>query len=483
MAMRLKKLILFLILCSLFVINTHAQNSIVSDTVLTLQECVDAAVQNNLQVKTSEFQMQSNGVYWKQAKDNLLPVISASGNQALNFGRSINVYTNTYIDEQTTSGSYGLNGSLILFSGLGLQNAIKQTSYAYDAAKMDWQQQKDNITLAVILAYLQVLSTQDLLAISIEQGSVDSAQVERLKIQNDAGAIPPSSLYDLQGQYANDLVNITQAVNAHESAKINLFQLLNIKYHRSVELERIPLNVKVPEYSANSDSIYYTALNTLPLIRAADLRTKALERALGVARSYYYPTLSLFGSIYTNYSTAATTSIPGSVFNDTSTSYVTVGPQDYQVINKNQNFTNQKISFGDQFKNNRYTQVGLSLYIPILNSLRARNNVKLAKINLQNQQFVASSTRIQLQQMVEQAYQNMISAYGQYKSYIDQVDAYALSFKAAEIKFNAGAITSVDYVIAKNNVDRATINLTVSRYNYVFRTKILDYYQGRLSLQ
>jgi outer membrane protein len=107
--------------------------------------------------------------------------------------------------------------------------------------------------------------------------------------------------------------------------------------------------------------------------------------------------------------------------------------------------------------------------------------VKFAKINLHNYENIANATRNQLQQSVELAYQNMIAAYGQYKSYQDQVAAYQLSFQAAEAKFNAGAITSVDYVIAKNNVDKANINLTAARYNYIFRSKIMDYYQGRLT--
>ena len=182
-----------------------------------------------------------------------------------------------------------------------------------------------------------------------------------------------------------------------------------------------------------------------------------------------------------SYTSVATNNIPGSFFNDTSTSYVTVSGSDYKVINQGQNFTTEKIPFNDQFKNNRGQYVSLSLRIPILNSLRARNNVKQAKINLENQRAISHNTRLLLQQMVEQAYQNMISAYSTFKSYQDQATAFAESFRAAEIKFNAGAITSDVYLNTKNRLDAATTNLSAARYNYLFRTKILDYYQGRLS--
>jgi len=195
----------------------------------------------------------------------------------------------------------------------------------------------------------------------------------------------------------------------------------------------------------------------------------------------YYPTLSLNAGVQSSYSSAAFNNIPGNFFNDTSSSYVTIGNTDYNVINKQQNFSTTKTPFADQFKNNRGEYIALSLQIPILNYLRARNNVKQAKINLENQRAVSHNTRLQLQQMVEQAYQNMIAAYGQYKSYQDQVTAFAESFRAAEIKFNAGAITADLYLLAKNKLDAATTNLSAARYNYLFRTKILDYYQGRLT--
>jgi len=449
----------------------------------SLKECVDIAIKNNLQVQQNQTQMETSRVYWKQAKDYLLPTLNGQGSYGINFGRSLNPYTNQYIDQQINVGNYGLSTNLLLFSGLQTQNSIKQYSYAYDASKMDLQQQKDNITLGVLLAYLQVLSNQDLLEISRAQANVDSQQVVRLEIQNKEGAIAPATLYDLQGQYANDLVNIVTSVNALESSKVSLFQLLNVPYVRGIDFERVPLNITVSPSQTSSDSIFQTALQILPLVKSADLRIKSYQKALQVAKGVYYPTLSFYGSVSTTYSTAAETNIPGTIVDQPTDSYVFEGATKNYVISPTEiGASTQKISFGDQFKNNRYTQIGLQLSIPILNYFRARNNVKIAKINLQNYQNIANNTRNQVQQNVELAYQNLISAIGQYKSYQDQVAAYQLSFRAAEIKFNAGSITSVDYVIAKNNFDRANINYTLSRYNYIFRTKILDYYQGKLTL-
>ena len=350
----------------------------------------------------------------------------------------------------------------------------------YDASKMDWQQQKDNITLNVLLAYLQVLSSGELLGISREQAAVDAKNVERLEILNREGAIAPSTLYDLKGQFANDQVNIINGINALESAKIFLFQILNIPYQRDIVFEKIPTDISVADYQPGSDSLYQTALHTLPVIKSVDLRIKAQQKAIQVNRGQYFPTLSFYGSVSSNYSDLSTTRIAGTVLPVSTGDYVTVNGTNYNVITQQQEATYVKTSFGDQFKNNRYTQIGLSLQIPILNYLHVRNNIKQAKVNLKNAVYVADNTRLQLQQNVELAYQNMIAARGQFASYTEQFAAYNESLRAADVKFRAGAITSVDYVIAKNNADRASLNLVAARYNLTFRARILDYYRGSL---
>jgi outer membrane protein len=158
------------------------------------------------------------------------------------------------------------------------------------------------------------------------------------------------------------------------------------------------------------------------------------------------------------------------------------GAKDQSIYTFQKDYAQDKISFADQFRNNYSTQIGLTLHIPILNYFQNRNKVALAKINLLNAQYVEENTRNQLKQNVEQAYVNMNSALQRYNVLIDQVKAFTESFRTAEIRFNAGSLTSVDFVVAKNNMDRANSNLISARYDYYIRIKILDYYQGKLAL-
>jgi outer membrane protein len=448
---------------------------------LTIKQCVDLAIKNNLLVQQSEITLETNGVTFKQAKDNLLPQISGTVSQGNNYGRSVNSTNNTYVDQQNSSGTYSLNGNLLLFNGLQLQNAIKQNALFYHASKMDLQQQKDNITLLVLNAYLTVLSSQEALDIAIKQASVDSAQVVRLKIQNEEGAIPPATLSDLQGQYATDEVTVVNAVNALETAKVTLFSYLNVPYQKDAVYEMINMNADISDLNSSSDSIYQAALQIIPTIKANDLRVQSFQKSIAVARGKMWPSLYFYGNLNSNYTNIATNTIANSLPTAGNTGeFVTIGPNTYDV--QANGYPTEKTAFLDQVKNNRFQSIGLQLNIPILNYLSLRNNVKIAKLNYENARVISTSSHYQLQQMVEQAWQNLRSAYGQYKGYVDQVRAYGESFRTAEIRFNAGVLTSVDYVIAKNNVDRANLNLSAARYNYIFRTKILEYYEGRLTL-
>jgi outer membrane protein len=451
--------------------------------VLGLRQAVDIAINKNLLVRQAGLANQTSKVNYQQSIEYMLPQIYANATQNANFGRSLNQNTYSYTDQQFNQFYYGVNANLTLFQGLQIQNGIRQNALLLEASKMDWQQQKDVITLNVILAYLQVLSNQDILTITREQADVDLKQVERLEVLKKEGAIPLlSTYYDLKGRYAADLVAIANGVNALEASKVNLFQLLNVPYRRDISYERIPLDLLRPEYGSSSDSIYQIAVNSLPVIKSVDLKAKAFQKALSVARGAYYPTLSAGAYLSSNYSSVAQTQTPSNIFSDTSkSSYVTVSNSNYPVISNVQGFNFNNTPFWDQLTNNRYQQVGLQLYVPILNFFRARNGVKKAKIDLQNAKNNAEAARNTLQQNVEVAYQNMINAYESYKGYREQTTALSESFRGAEIRFNEGAITSVDYLVTKNAYDQANTNFIASKYNYIFRTKILDYYQGKLS--
>jgi outer membrane protein len=255
---------------------------------------------------------------------------------------------------------------------------------------------------------------------------------------------------------------------------------MNIPYNRDMELERIDLATFAVKYESTRDQIYQTALQELALIKSVDLKEESAAKAVKVARGRLWPTLSFGGGISTAYSSVAQQNqFVSTTYEPTSDSAIGNGMK-LPVYRFQDNFSPfSKIPYKDQINNNVYTSYGFNLNIPIFNSLLQRNRVKQAKITLKNTQYVAKTTRTQLGTSIDRAYANLVSAADRYKVLLEQVTAYNESFQAAEIRFNNGVGTSVDYLIAKNNLDRANIDLITTKYDYVLRTKILDFYQAK----
>lgn len=446
---------------------------------LTLQQAIEMGIANNIDVNQSDLLSQKADIALKQSKANMLPNLNVSADHGINQGRSIDPYTNGYINQKVDYASYGASSNVLLFNGFSLQNNIKANSLGYQASKMELQQAKDNLTINIILAYLNVLSAEDILENSRNQQGVTSKQVDRLNILNQSGAIPPSQYYDLKGQYADDEIAVADNEAAVATAKLDLAQLLKIPYDKNMDVEKLPVDVFNVGYVAQPDKIYDTALQQFAQIKAVHFRTESAQKNIRYMQGQLYPTLSLSGNVNTNYSSAATQSIFLNTTDVPSSDYVVVNGSQVPVITKQNNYNNQKITYGSQLNNNLFTTVNLGLSIPIFNRSQVRNQVKLAKINLKNSELVEQNTRTVLQQSIERAYVNLTNTSDKYKILLDQVESFTASYNAAEARFGAGAITSVDYLIAKNNLDKTKTNLIVSKYDYVLRSKILDYYQGK----
>ncbi len=265
-------------------------------------------------------------------------------------------------------------------------------------------------------------------ALAYQAGKMDFQQVKELVTLN----------------VINQLSLITAKNNLNQ-AKIVLLQIMNVPFDKSINIERFN-SVDLQIYTATSDAIYNVALHDIAMVKAATLRRESAEKGVKVAKGLLLPSISLSGGLYTNYSSGS-----------------------------------EPISYVNQFRNNYSTSFGLGLRIPILSAFQGRNRVSLAKINLLDAEYTERGTQIQLKQNIEQAYLNMTAAFERYQVLVEQIKAYTGSFNAAEAKFNAGVLNSVDFVLTKNNLDQANSALISARYDYLVRTKILDYYQGKLS--
>ena len=476
MKTRIIYLCLLLTICK----GTNAQTAQPFSGLLTLKQCVETAISNNLQVRQEQYQSQSDKVNYQQAKGNQLPYIGGSIYHGINQGRSIDPFTNSYANQQINFANYNINTNITIWNGSSITNNIKQNEYNYKASEMDWQQAKDNITINVILAYLQVLSSQEQLNIARNQVEVTRNQVARLDILNTNGAIAPSVFYDLRGQLSGDEITVISLKNALETARINLAQLMNVPYNPSLQLENFNTLATPVLYDGTSDNIYQAATQQLAVIKAAEFRKLSAQKRVLSAKGQLLPTLSINGGFGTNYSSVASRQELLNTVDAATANYVTLNGTKLPVFAPQSNYLNQKINYGDQWKNNFNSSFSVGLQFPILNGMLAKSRINQAKIAENRTSFEAQTIKTQLRQAVDQAYVNMNSSFERYQALSRQLEDFTNSFKAAEVRFNAGVNSSIEYLLAKNNVDRTLNNFVAAKYDYVLRSKILDFYQGKL---
>jgi len=431
--------------------NVYAQQ----DSTYTLQKCLDIAVQNNLQVKQSNSNAQLAGIDLRQAKENLIPSIGGGVQRTYSQGRAA-VLSGAYLNQSQTQDNYNLTASVTIFNGFSLINAIKSASYAYQAGKMNFQAAKDVVTVNVITGYLAILDNQEILNANKSQLAVQQENVDRLKVLEEQGANKAASdLTDQQGQFAGNQVAVVNAQNNLDAAKLNLFQLMNIAYVPGTSFADLNAENLSGNYGTDPEQAYQTALKQFAAVKAATLSREAAEKAVSSARGQLAPSLVLSSGIATVYNNTAIKV----VHNDTI-------PRTYN----------------DQFRNNYTTSVGIGLNIPIFTNGLKRNALARAKINALYSRDVEENSKIALRQNIETAFYNMNAAYKRYEALMTQVKVYTESYRIYKLRFDSGVITSVDFIIAKNNLDGATLNLISAKYDYFIDSKILDYYQGKLSL-
>jgi outer membrane protein len=453
-----------------------------SQSTFSLKQCIETAYTNNLQVKQSDVQLQTAEANYIQAKNNKLPTVNGNYNFGINNGRSIDPFTNAYITQQLSSSSANINANFVVYNGRRLQNLVKQNAFILQANKADWQQEKDNLTLNVILAYLQILNNEDLLTLAKAQSEVTKKQIERLDILNKNGAIQPAVLYDMKGQLASDELVIINAKNALESSKLNLMQLMNVAYNKDVTLERTGFEntaTLLALYEVSPNTIYEEATKQMALIQAAELRKQSAATAIKVAVANYYPTVSIFGQLGTNYSSAAQRFIETGKADVPTNNFVSVNGNKLSVFSTETNFQSDKIGYFSQLGNNLNSFVGIGVQIPIFNAFQSRTLVNIAKLQEKTAAIAADNVKRQLYQAIEQAHLNMTATYNRYMVVNQQVIAFQASFNVAEKRFTEGVIHAVDYLIVKNNLDRAKANLVNAQYDYLLRVKVLDFYRGK----
>jgi outer membrane protein len=418
----------------------------------TFRQCLDTALQRNISVNQSRMSNELNKVSLEQSRANRIPSVSASANEALNVGKNVDPTTNTFVTDAYHSTNVGVNASYNLFNGLQNANTIRQNRLNVQAGTSDVEKAKNDVTLSITTGYLQVLFAGEILTAAKSQEEATAAQVERTEKMVNAGKSPESDLLQIKSQLATDNLSVITAQNQVDLAKVTLMQLMDIPIVENFDVEVPVMDESAEAVLQTNEEIYQKSLTVLPQISGAAFRTNASMMALKVSEGAHWPRVTLGANLNTNY---ASSRKQGS----------SVNPEGYP--------------FFQQMWDNLGQSFSLGVAIPIYTNRQIKSNIDRAKINLITTQLNEQNVRNVLRKSIEQTYTDMRASVKKFEATKQQVAAVESVYKNAEKKYSVGVMSATDFLIQKNNYTQSLSNLIQAKYDYIFKRKILDFYQGK----
>lgn len=414
----------------------------------SLRQCISYALEHNITVKQQDVTKQQREIDLNTAKNSRLPDLNGSASQNWSFGRGL-TSENTYSDTNTSSTSFSLGTSVPLFSGLKIPRTIELNKLNLEAATADMEKARNDISVQVAQAYVQILYDLEMRDVAQRQISIDSMQVARLKEMYRNGKASGVDVAQQEATLAQSRLTYTQADNDYRLALLALTQLLELPSPEGFAIIRPDAGGIDPSAGAVSpspDEIYQEAITFKPEIKAELYRLKSTEMNIKIAQSALLPTLSLNAGIGSNY-------------------YKTSG------------FKAE--SFGRQMRNNFSQYIGLSLNVPIFNRFATRNSIRSAKLERETQQLQLDNVRKNLYKEIQQAYYNTIAARAKYESSMEASRSNKAAFDLMSAKYEYGKANITEFNEAKNNWLKAESDLVIAKYEYVYDTSLIDFYRGK----
>jgi outer membrane protein len=475
----MKRFFLLAILCILIVQEGLAQEP----QKLTLQECVKIALENNLKVKRGEYNVESYEINLLQSWMAFLPTLNAGGAYGKNYGRALNPVSNAFVNRNSNTLNVQASASVTLFNGLRIQYSLRQSQRDYASSTLDLTKARNDVILNVVTNYITVILNRELYENAQFQLNSSNDVLDRIKKQVAAGALPLSNQYTQEAQVATNDVNLINQENALNFSLLQLKQSMQVPASTGIEPVIPDLQLEDTVLPLTPADIYQLALLNLPEVKSAVLKVESADFALKSARGSLYPRLSFNGSAQSNYSSIS--DVPryntATVTQPQQIGYVqSTGDPVYANLSVPV-FTQISENYGqrDQLKDNLYKNVSLQLSIPIFNGLQTRTNVQRAVVSKRLADITVQETQNTLRQSIESSFNDALAAAKTYSSSLKSVKAQEEAYRMNKQRFELGALSFVEYHVSENDLFRAKSDLTRAKYNFIFRKKILDFYQGK----
>jgi len=442
----------------------------------SLERCISYAMENNIQVKQSKLNTEYYENLLLQSKIGQLPSLNAQGNYTYSWGRALDQTTYSFTDDQKIN-SISLNtaSSVTLFNGLQTRNTIRQNHLELLAAYENVEKIKNDISLNIAAAYLQILFNNELLLVAENQLEITRQQVKRTSQLVDAGKEAKGALLEIEAQYASEELSKVSAENQLTLSYLNLQQLLDLHFDPEFKIE-FP-DLPVPGDSLiilNVDEVYDLAQSLMPEIRAAELNLQSAIKGLDIAKGTRSPRLSASASLSSGYS-----DVRQQVIDQEDVTYTIGSTAGGDLV-----YTTTSVPvygsypFFEQLNDNMSTGLGVSLTIPIFNGWQANTSIANARINVENYKLELQNSKNALYREIQQSYADALAALKKFTASEQALVAMQESFMYMQKKYEVGLVNAVDYNTAKNQLTKTQSDLLQAKFDFIFKTKILNFYKG-----
>ncbi len=446
----------------------------------SLKECIDYSLENNLELKQQSLYLSVSENNLFASKMNLFPSLNAGVNQNFSFGRSVDAFTNEFADDNVISSNASISSSVTLFNGFQKINTIRKADIDLQSGQYDLETAGNNLALTITSAYLQILYSIEILETANQQLQITEAQLNRTQKLVNAGSLPLQAKYEVEAQLATEEASRVNAENQLLMARLNLVQLLQLDNVDDFEI-LIPDVGGLVESSIllPAESIYNEALGHMPEIKSAALKKRSADLQYAIAQGSRYPQISLSASYGTGYSNARKTIDNISPAAPVLTGFALDAYGNYiDVYQYNFNYSYATRPFQDQLRDNASASLSIGMNIPIFNAWYTNTRVANARIERNQSVLQYEITERQLFRAIQQAHTDARAALKKYEAAQKAYEASKLSFDYTQQRFDLGLVTSLDYNSAKTQLSRLASDLISSKYDLIFKQKILDFYRG-----
>ncbi|MBN9285157.1 MULTISPECIES: TolC family protein [unclassified Flavobacterium] len=446
----------------------------------TLEECVNHAMEKNISIKQSVLDQQVAHISRKDAYGSFLPTINGQASHSWNVGLNQNITTGLLENQTVQFTSAGLNVGIDIYKGLQHQNQLRKANLSIIASQYQLQKMQEDVSLNIVNAYLQILFNKENLKVQKEQLAYDTKQMERTQELVDAGVVPKGDLLDVKATVMADNQKLIASENALLISRLSLAQLLQLDGFREFDIMDNETPVKNSSVMMEEpEKIVEKARETRANIKIAEANVSIAEKDLSIARGKYHPTLQGFYSFSTRAAYAdRVVGYQQDPNNPTiATQYFT--ENGLSVLQNNYRpILGSPAPVLDQFSDNKGQNFGFSLNVPILNGLSVRNNVERSKVALERSKINLEQQELDLERTVYTAYTDTKGSLKSYEAALSTLEARQESFNYAKERYEVGLMNVFDFTQAQTLFVNAQSEVLRTKYDYIFRTKILEFYFG-----